>query len=153
MKLTNITKLFFVIIVAATITSCDLFEKADNSYQGPPKVEFTPLSDLVQLGPEEKATVTVTAQLIGEQRSAALEFGVEVVDSLTTAVEGDHYSLPSNTVTIPADSSSANYAINVMGNKLSPDQTVKLAIELQAADNVEPAQNLKTYTLTLQGAD
>jgi len=145
-------KYTLLVLVAISIVGCgDLFKVDDNSYQGPAKVEFTPLARTVGLTPGQSGAVGVTAQLIGEQRNSDLTFDVSVVDSLTTAVEGDHYTLPSTSVTIPADSSSAVYAINVTGANLSEGETVNVAVELQGTDNVEPATNLKTFTLTLQG--
>ena len=154
MKTQNLSiKFVLVAVVVFALAGCDVFPSQieENKYDGGDKVEFTPLEDVLTLAQSEASAVDVTAQLIGEQRGNDLTFGVSVVDSLTTAVSGDHYSLPSNSVTIPANSSSANYTINVTGANLSSGEVVTLAVTLEGTENVEPAENLKTYTLTLQG--
>lgn len=140
-------------LLVVSVSSCDdLFKKHDNSYQGPDKVEFTPLSTVLQIGAGQSTTASTTAQLIGEQRDSDLTFDVIVVDSLTTA-DQDDYSLPANSVTIEANSSAAPFDVLVNGDNLNAGEVVDIAVQLQGTDGVEPAENLKTFTVTLQSTN
>ena len=135
-----------VALLVVSISSCsDLFGEHDTSYQGPPKVEFTPLAASVELAPGTTETINVSTQLIGKQRGSDLTFGVHVVEDQTSVPE-DAYSIPSS-VTIPANSSTAVFSFEVTADNFAEPATV--AIQLEGTDNVQPAEKLKTFTLTI----
>ena len=72
----------------------------------------------------------------------------------STAEEGVHYELNSTTATIAAGSSSTDVSFEVLDNDMDDGDTVyELLLELQEAEDVEPAENLKTYTLSIEGQD
>ena len=171
-------KIMMVALLVVVTSSCsDLFGDHDTSYQGSPKVEFTPLASTVTLyetevdtneaGPADNDTtslegtvedVNVAVQLVGEQREEDLPLSVSVIsEGETAAVEGlenGHYVLPSTSVTIPANSSSTQFTVNVTGDNLGVEETRQLMLELQSSsDVVEPAENLKRFTLTIVGGD
>lgn len=142
-------KLFINILLVALIciatASCDLFDLRDRTINtDDPQVEFFPLTRSV----DGDVTTTINVQLIGEQRDADLPLTVTVVDDETTAIEGDHYNLPSNSVTIPADSSTALFSIDVLGSNVTGGPVV-LVLELQGTDEVRAAPNLSRHTLTI----
>lgn len=134
--------LLLVALITVATTSCDLFELRDRTINtDDPQVEFFPLSRSVS----GDGTTTINVQLIGEQRDSDLPLTVTVVGDETTAVEGDHYSLPSSSATIAANSSTAPFNIDYSG---SGDDVV-LVLELQGTDEVRAAPNLRRHTLTI----
>ena len=150
----NLSKILLAGLVAMLFVGCDsLFNDGEIRYDGPTQVEFKPTSQSLTLGSNQGGTLSVNVQLIGEQRSQDLPLSFVVVDEETTAEEGVDYSLPSTSVTIPADSSSAAVDITVSGQDLNTGEQVSLVLELQgnSDQNVQAAEELKRYTLTLLG--
>ena len=142
--------LLLAVLVAMTFSACDLFEARDRTYQGPTVLEFSPTSGIVNEGDGPVAT---NVQLIGPQRDSALPVSY-VVDDSSTAVEGTHYSLGSTNTQIDAGSSSASVTVNVLDNDANDGgNNFILYLSLQESQGVEPAENLKTFTLTIRGAD
>jgi len=139
------------------VTGCDFFEQRDRTFNDDPKLEFSPLSETVDEGDAETAggdtTATTAVQLIGPQRDSDLTVNYTVDDS-STAVEGTHYTLPSTSTTLSAESSSAEVEVNVLDNDQDDgDTNYVLYLSLQEDSAVEPAENLKTFILTIRGAD
>lgn len=145
-------------LLLAPVGGCDMFDRRDRSFSGDPKLEFFPLEDGVEEAAlddagADVATVTTNIQLIGPQRDSDLSVNYTVADS-STAQEGVHYSLPSTSATIEADSSTAEVDINVLNNDQDDGGTDHLLyLNLQDSEEVEAAVNLKTYTLTIEGSD
>ncbi len=137
-----------------TLTGCDLFEQRDRTFQGDPKLEFFPLTETAdEPDANSSTTVTTEVQLIGRQRDSDLPVNVVVADS-STAEAGVHYSLGSTTTSIPSGSSSTEISIDVLDNDLDDgDTNYELFLVLQDSENVEAAENLKVYTLTIRGVD
>jgi uncharacterized protein YcfL len=76
------------------------------------------------------------------------------VDDSSTAEEGVHYTLPSTSATIDANSSTAEVSVTVLNNTQNDAGTnYELFLTLQDSQGVEAAENLKTYTLTIVGSD
>ena len=143
--------LVVIVTLSLTIASCDLFELRDRTFDSDPQVEFFPLSRTLTLSQSTSGITTINVQLIGEQRDSDLPLTVSVESSTTTAVEGQHYNLPSTSVNIPAGASTADFDINVTGENLSAGEAVVLVLELQGTDQVRAAPNLRLHTLTLVG--
>lgn len=153
-SINSLLKLLAIAMVPLFLSGClnDLFDSNEITYEGEPKVEFQPTSQNLTLTQDQSGTIGVDVQLIGEQRNEDLPLNVVVVDSLTSAVAGEHYTLPSTSVTIPADSSVVQFPINVTGENLTTGNAVQLVLELQSeVEAVQPAENLKRFTLTLLG--
>ncbi|MFO8098685.1 MAG: DUF4843 domain-containing protein [Salinibacter sp.] len=147
-----------VLLLATTVGACDMFETRDRTFSDDPKVEFAPLSEGVDEADlddrmAEDTTITTDVQLIGPQRDSDLTVDF-VVDDSSTAEEGVHYSLPSTSTTIPANSSTAEVSVTVLNNDQNDgDTNYELFLTLQDGDEIEAAENLKTYTLTILGND
>lgn len=136
-------KLLLVAMIAVTTFGCDLTDIRDRTIDtSDPQVEFFPLSRTVS----GSGSTNISVQLIGEQRTSDLNLTVSVVDGKTSAVEGTHYTLPSNSVTIPAESNAASFTVNYSGDGTA----VELVLELQGTEEVRAAPNLKQHTLTIQ---
>lgn len=138
------------------MVGCDFFEQRDRSFDDDPKLEFLPLSETVDEGGEDgnsDVTVTTNIQLIGPQRDSDLPVNFVVADS-STAEEGVHFTLPSRSSTIESNSSSTEIELTVLDNDENDGGgNYELFLVLQESEGVEPAENLKTYTLTIRGAD
>ena len=133
-----------------TLTGCDLFEQRDRTFQGDPKLEFSPLTETADEG---DGTVTTEVQLIGRQRDSDLPVNLVVAD-FSTAEAGVHYSLASTTTSIPSGSSSTEISIDVLDKDLDDgDTNYELFLVLQDSEGVEAAENLKVYILTIRGVD
>ncbi|MCS3703464.1 DUF4843 domain-containing protein [Salinibacter ruber] len=147
-----------VAILFVSIGGCDMFDRRDRSFSDDPKLEFFPLDNGIEestLDDEgiSETSVTTNIQLIGPQRDSDLSVNFTVDDS-STAEEGVHYTLPSTTATIEANSSTAEASINVLNNDQDDGGTNHiLYLSLQDSEDVEAAANLKTYTLTIEGSD
>lgn len=153
----SLSVLFAALLLGATFTACDLTEPDDRTLQEDPKLGWEPLTQFVEEGDVEDAggtlTVTPDIQLIAPQRDSDLTVDFEVADS-TTAVEGTHYTLSSTSATISANTSTAEVSIDVLDNDADDGGEVyELFLVLQSSEDVEPAENFKTYTLTLEGED
>jgi len=146
-----------LLLAGILVVGCDFFEQRDRTFDDDPKLEFFPLSETVDEGDAEAAggsvTVETAIQLIGRQRDSDLTVNYTVADS-STAEEGTHFTLPAASATIEANSSSAPVEVNVLDNNTDDGETnYVLYLNLQEDNEVEPAENLKTYTLTIRGAD
>ena len=146
-----------LLLAGVLVAGCDFFEQRDRTFDDDPKLEFFPLSETVDESDAEDAGGTVTVetsiQLIGPQRDSDLTVNYVVADS-STAVEGTHFTLPATSANIAANSSSAPVEVNVLDNNVDDgDTNYVLYLNLQDDNEVEPAENLKTYTLTIRGAD
>lgn len=146
----SLNAVLLVALLGVSLSACDFFEQRDRSYQGPPQLEFAPLTETVDEG---DGTITTNVQLIGPQRDAALPVSY-VVDDSSTAVEGTHFNLASASVSIDAGESAADVEIDVLDNDVDDgDTNYVLYLSLQPSDGVEPAANLQTFTLTIRGTD
>lgn len=147
-------KLLKLILVTAvlplTLGACDTLEVDNRKFDDDPKIEFAPLSETVDEG---AGTVSTEIQLIGPQRSSDLPVSFSVADS-STAEEGTHFSLGSTSATISANSSQTSVNVEVLDNNMDDgDTNYVLYLNLQDSEEVEAAENLKTFTLTIRGVD
>ena len=130
--------------------SCDsLFDEGDNKkvYDGPDVVGFFPLEQT--LSASSTSGTTVEVQLIGEQKTSDLSISYGVHSS-TTATSGTHYTVSGSSVTIPANSSTADINVGIAPGDLAAGQEVKLVLELQGGSGVEPSENLKLATIYIR---
>jgi Domain of unknown function (DUF4843) len=79
-------------------------------------------------------TVELRVNLVGAQRSAPTNFTYQVVSAESTAVAGTHYTAPSGTGTIPANSSFGIISINILNPGASTGSKV---LVLQLTENPE----------------
>ena len=146
-----------LLLAGVLVAGCDFFEQRDRTFDDDPKLEFFPLSETVDEGDAEAAggtlTVETSIQLIGRQRDSDLTVNYTVADS-STAEEGTHFTLPATSATLPANSSTVPVEVNVLDNNQDDGGTnYVLYLNLQEDNEIEPAENLKTFTLTIRGAD
>lgn len=146
-------RILTLLLVSLFLNGClnDLFEQKDQTFQGEPKLEFRPQTDTFD---EDEGTIDVLVQLIGPQRGSDLSVAFSVNSAETDAVEGTHYELvTSSPVTLAANSSATAVTINLNGTTLDDGEVRTLVLTLDENNEVEPAENLKNYTLTIEGVD
>lgn len=138
------SNLILLILFAVVISGCDgLFDTGDAEkvYDDVPQVEFAPLSVNVNLGSASSATIKV--QLIGPQRSSDISVSIGVEASSTVGEGG--FTAPA-TVTIPANTSSANVVVNFNRPNVPTGSSVLRLSLTSASDGIKIAPNLKTTT-------
>ncbi|MFB6232114.1 MAG: DUF1735 domain-containing protein [Salinibacter sp.] len=151
----RLLRYFLVLAVLGLfVTACDLFERRNRSYQGNPKLEFQPLTRTVDEPVNGDTTVTVNINLIGPQQSSSVPVSFAADDS-SSAQSGTHFTLPSSSASIPANSSTTEVDITVKNNDQDDgNSNYVLFLSLQdtnQGDNITPATNLRTHTLTIRG--
>lgn len=147
-------KFFKLVLITAVLPlmmgACDTLEVDNRKFDGDPKLEFAPTSETVDEG---AGTVSTEIQLIGPQRSSELPVSFSVADS-STAEQGTHFNLGSTSATISANSSQTSVDVEVLDNNIDDgDTNYVLYLNLQDSEDVEAAENLKTFTLTIRGVD
>lgn len=155
----RLLKVLLVLGLVASLSACDLFERRDRSFDDDPKLEFFPLSQSVSEATLDEEglggfMLAPEVQLIGPQQESDLNVNISAADS-STAVAGTHYNLPSTSATISAGESQTEIPVEVLNNDQDDGGTVHvLFLNIQGSDGgVTPAENLRTYTLRLEGAD
>jgi len=120
-----ITVLFAAGLLAAFAASCD---QERTVYSGPEYVMFadTMSVNMVQQDQEHFAVTVAATTACDYDRT----FGVEVVDKRSKAIEGLHYRLLSNTVTIPAGQRTADVLIHGCYDKFEAADTLNVVLQL-----------------------
>lgn len=147
----NILKYTFVIgLISLMFTAC---KKEYQTYKGPSVVEFSPA-----IKSRSQGTVaapgydSVKVQLVGPQRPANLELSY-TIDPKSTAVEGNHYTIPNlGKLIIPANSSFGYIRVNLVPGSIPNNLTAsqkKLIFNLVGNTEVPASVNYQTYTLTV----
>lgn len=146
-------RILTLLLVSVFLNGClnDLFEQKSQTYEGESLLEFRPQTDTFD---EDEGTIDVLVQLIGPQRDSDLSVAFSVNTGETDAVAGTHYQLvTSSPVTLAANSSAATVSINLSGTTLDEGEIRTLVLTLDESNEVKPAENLKSYTLTIEGVD
>ena len=93
-------------------------------------------------------TVQLRVNLVGAQRSAATSFTYQVVGAESTAVAGTHYTAPSGTGTIPANSSFGIITIDILNPGASTGSKV-LVIQLTDSPEAKVSVNYSKVGLSI----
>lgn len=120
------------IVMLTTFTSCD---EERTLYKGPEYIMFA--DTLTVLGvenSEEIFDIAIAATAVSDQdRTVA----VEVVDKYSNAIEGIHYTLESNTVTIKAGELVGNLRIKGIAENLTVDYDPEITLHLIADEKYQ----------------
>jgi len=147
-------------LLALGTTACDefLFEDPDHTYDGPPMVEFAPVTPAGNY----VRTITFTRTATTDQSTAvqvnyvAPSPSADITGDITrvstsTAVEGTHYRITGGMrYTIRAGTNSIAIPIDVLNTGLAPGATVTLVLELVPGTGYQVSTKYKTFTLTLR---
>lgn len=121
-------KIFYILIsvmMAVAVVSCD---EQYVTYKGPEYMMFADtLSTNMVLSDGSTFTVPVASTVACDYDRT---IGVEVVDAGSNAIEGKHFSLKSNTVTIPAGKLTANVEVLGHYNNIEPTDSLGFVLKL-----------------------
>ncbi len=144
-------KLILFLLVSVVMFGCqdwnpvDGFDKGhtERSFDGDPQVGFFPLSQEVN---DAAGVTAVEIQLIAEQRDSDLQVDFSV-DGESTAVEGEHFEIATNSpATISANSSTVDVEIELIDGSVEGE--VELMLNLDGSgEEVEPAPNFSSATV------
>ncbi len=79
-------------------------------------------------------TVPVVATTVSDRDRT---IGVEIIDKGSNAIEGYHYSLKSNTITIPAGERTANVEVHGIYDNITPEDSLGFTLKLVLPEEVK----------------
>lgn len=91
----------------------------------------------------------VQVNRVSTDASAAITMNI-AVDPSSTAVSGVHYSLASNTVTIPAGEFVANYPVTILTGNIQPTETPQLKLVIASATGAELSPNYADLSINIR---
>lgn len=177
------TLTLLVLALASTVLLTGCFgDELVGPYDGPDKIAFS--FDLVSepqasdqpaaITVTEPATISLTTELIGPQRSSettvnygtvaetinyvkevptdtgGVRLDTTVLATPTTADPGTHFDFAGEYV-LPADTSAASFAVDILDGIPSGGEPVQVALRLDGnpADNLEPAETMRYLTINI----
>lgn len=87
--------------------------------------------------------------LVGAAQTSPVTVTVEV-DPTSTAVQGVHYTLASNTVTIPAGEVIAQLPVTVLTGNIEPTETPNLVLNITSANGAKVSVNYSKLTFRIR---
>lgn len=128
-------KLYYILIVALLsvgFVSCD---EEYVTYSGPEYVMFADsLSTNMVTADKEYFSVPVSSTVACDYERT---FGVEVVDAGSNAIEGVHYRLLSNTITIPAGELATEVKVAGLYDNIEPTDSLGFRLQLVMPEQLE----------------
>lgn len=125
---TNIRLLFasFAIYSLAILTACD-FTAPDKTYQGENKVRFIESTAALTAFESVDVKTVEVSHLVAQPNDVQYTFSVDTEKS--DAIEGVHYNLTTNSVTIAANEYIGSFTIELLQQELSEQRTLVLQLE------------------------
>ena len=135
-----------VFAVLFSMTSCN---ESYTTYEGPGFISF---SDSLYVLPvqnnEEYFDIPVVA---AQARDYDRTLAVEVLDKTTNAVEGKHFAIESNTITIPAGELTTNFRIRGIADNITIQDSLGINLHILTNDaGHEELQSLKTNVVLVK---
>ena len=129
-------KIFSYILFAALLMSITVGCKED--YVTYSDAEYVMFSDTLSLHPVQKDVEWFSVPVVSTvsckyDRTVA----VEIIDSGSSAIEGYHYRLESNTVTIPAGQTRADVRVHGYYDRMDKDSTLTFKLSLVMPDRLQ----------------
>ncbi|WP_421920432.1 DUF4843 domain-containing protein [Marinifilum sp.] len=146
MKIKNILFLILFILGAISCTENDIMTYGEQDYiyiQGwetreSGEVLQTSFTFLFEDESVNEKTLEIPVMALGNMTSTDRLFSIKVVDSLTTAVEGTHFSIDASSQVIPANSTEGSISVNLIKTADMKDTDYQLGLELISSDNFTP---------------
>lgn len=131
-------KKLFNILTAVSMVSLMLLAACNNEeqlYDGPDYVIFADTLNVCPVFQEDKAYQVA----LSATKSAPYDrtFGVEVLHSESNAIDGYHYTLKSNTVTIPAGELAASIEVNGIYENIEENDSLNIRMRLVVKDGLK----------------
>ncbi len=132
MIMKGLVKISFVpLLLLAALTAC---RQEYTTYSDAEYIMFADSASVnVVLADQDWFNVPVAATV---KRDYDRTFGVEVIDKGSNAIEGYHYILKSNTITIPAGELTANVEVHGIYENISPEDSLGFTLKLVLPEEV-----------------
>lgn len=153
----KMNKLYSVILLflMGTLVSCMEESDFDKVWDGL-EVEFDASTlpngvtqNFVRLNSAQTDQANLQVNLVGAAQSAPVTVTVEV-DPTSTAVQGVHYTLASNSVTIPAGEVIAQLPVTVLTGNIQPTETPNLVLNITSASGAKVSVNYNKLTFRIR---
>ncbi|MDO8967953.1 MAG: hypothetical protein Q8S14_01650 [Algoriphagus sp.] len=153
----KINKLYSIILLfmMGTLVSCMEESDFDKVWDGS-EVEFDASTlpngvtqNFVRLNATQTDQANLQINLVGAAQSTPVTVTVEA-DPTSTAVQGVHYTLASNTVTIPAGQVIAQLPVTVLTGNIQPTETPNLVLNITSANGAKVSVNYKSLTYRIR---
>lgn len=147
----------FMAMVLATLTTTACFDdQGVDTFFGGNQVEFNAGNlpnglTATQTRTSDTQTDVLQVQINRVSTSGTGAITVTIaVDPTSTAVSGVHYSLASNTVTIPAGEFVANFPVTILTGNISPTETPQLKLIMESATGAELSSNYADLAINIR---
>ncbi len=133
MNMKRIIKISFAALIAvAAFTAC---KEEYTTYNDAEYIMFADTASVnMVLADQDWFNVPVVATT---KTSYDRTFGVEIVDKGSNAIEGYHYRLKSNTITIPAGQMTANVEVHGVYDNITPEDSLGFTLKLVLPEAVK----------------
>lgn len=134
MKIKNLT---YILIAGSSILFASAVSSCNETHTYYDDKEYVMFPDTVSINYVQKDASTINIPVASTiATDYDRNFAVEVIDKGSKAIEGKHYTIPSNTVTIKAGERVGNLALNVKYDAMTGD-TLNVRLRLVAPDAVK----------------
>ena len=126
------------VLIATALLSLALLaacSSEEQTYDGPSYVMFTDslnVCPLFQENNDYKVALSATKSVPYDRK-----FGIEILQTESNAIEGYHYSIKSNTVTIPAGELATSVEINGIYENIADDDSLNIRMRIVSLEDVE----------------
>ncbi|WP_200980200.1 DUF4843 domain-containing protein [Echinicola sp. 20G] len=145
----------FVALASLLTTACFDDPGLETTWNGS-EIEFnasnlpTGLTEnFVRISDDQTDMAEIQVNLVGTALNNDVTVNVEV-DPSSTAIAGVHYSLPSQSMTIPAGEVVGTFNVEVLTGNISPDEEPDLVLNITDASGVKVSANYSSMTYKMR---
>ncbi|WP_168171963.1 DUF4843 domain-containing protein [Algoriphagus sp. A40] len=146
---------FAVVFAAIAMTSCFDDPGAEAFFEGN-QVEFNAgalpnglTSTLTRTSGTQTDILQVQVNRVSTSATAAITVNI-AVDPTSTAVKGVHYSLASNSLTIPAGEFVGNFPVTILTGNIQPTEAPVLKLVIDSATGAELSPNYADLSINIK---
>jgi hypothetical protein len=147
----------FMAMVLATLTTTACFDdQGVDTFFGGNQVEFNAgnlpnglTTTQTRTSDTQTDILQVQVNRVSTSGTGAITVNI-AVDPTSTAVSGVHYSLASNTVTIPAGEFVANFPVTILTGNISPSETPQLKLVMESATGADLSSNYADLAINIR---
>lgn len=155
MKFNKIYAFLAVAVMALTTTACFDDPGSDTIFNGN-MVEFDAgnipnglTTTQIRVNDTQTDQLQIQVNRVSTDGTAAITMNI-AVDPTSTAVSGVHYSLASNTVTIPAGEFVANFPVTILTGNIEPTETPQLKLVIESATGADISSNYGDLSINIR---
>lgn len=124
------------ILLAAAVAGLGFLASCNNDaivYEGPSYIMF---SDSAMVFPVTQDSAVYTVTVCATRKSESdRTYGIEVLQSESNAIDGYHYTLSSNTITIPAGELTGSIDVEGIYSNIEPEDSLNIRLKLVSLDD------------------